>query len=103
MLGRRGAHTTESIGARRSQRSSKCANDLREHGMRADSNRDRVQTRSHNIWNNLALRQNHGDGPWPKTIGKLLNQLPAFAADVSYAGEPLARSEEHTSELQSRP
>jgi len=90
MLRHRGAHATESIGARRSQRSSKCANDLREHGMRADSNRDRVQTRSHNVWNNLTPRQNDGEGPWPKTIGKFLDQLSAFAPDFSRAVEPLA-------------
>jgi len=58
--------------------------------MRTDSNRDGVQTRSHNVWNNLTLRQNDGEGPWPKTIGKFLDQLSAFATDFSRAVEPLA-------------
>src|SRR5205823_14958131 len=100
MLRHRGAHATESIGARRSQRSSKCANALREHGLRADSNRDRVQTSSHNVWNNLTPRPDDGEGPWPITIGKFLNQLSAFGAHLRRSVEPLAILQMHIDRLE---
>ena len=56
MLRGRRADPAKSIGARRSHRPSKCLNDLRKHGMRANSNRDRVQTGGHNVRNKFTLR-----------------------------------------------
>src|SRR4029453_13322217 len=95
-------HATESIGARRSQRPSKCLNDLREHGMRADSNRDCVPTSGHNVRNNFTLRQNDGERPWPKPISQLSNQLPLVVGDRSHAIKPVVTGQVNNERVEMR-
>src|ERR1700736_141011 len=56
MLGRSGTNASKAICARRGKRFSKRANDFGEDRMRADSNRDRIQTRGDNFRNDFAFR-----------------------------------------------
>src|ERR1700724_608162 len=76
-------NSTEAIGARGGQRFSKRLNDFGEDWMGADSNRHRLQTRSDNSRNNVALWQNYCEWSRPKLFGQFQDQLSILRRKVS--------------------
>ena len=90
MLRGRGTDATEAICARRGERFAKLANDLGKDRMRADSNRNRVQTRGHNFRDDFATRQDNRKRSGPKAISQLEDQFSSFAAKIDNFLEPIA-------------
>jgi hypothetical protein len=62
---------TESIRTWRSQRLIQFTHNFGKHRMRANSNRDCIQTCGYNFRNDFAFLQNHRKRSWPELVGEL--------------------------------